>query len=212
MTELLLVRHAESIWHRENRYAGRTDIGLTDLGREQAERLGRWAAAASIDAVWTSPLERCRLTAAPAIGLAKCPVHIDDRLIELDFGPLEGKTKSEAHAAYASAMDAYLRDPVANHFPGGESPEAAADRALSCLHDITANYPTQRVLVVGHSTLTRLALCQALGIELRHYRKHFPVLLNCAVTQLRLRNGEAGLVTLNLPISCLEFSGKDAIL
>jgi probable phosphoglycerate mutase len=212
MTELLLIRHAESIWHRENRYAGRTDIGLTDLGREQAQRLGRWAATAAIDAVWTSPLERCRLTAAPATDLAKCPVNVDDRLIELDFGPLEGKTKYEAHAAFANAMDAYLHDPVANHFPGGESPEAAADRALSCLFDIAARYPTQRVLVVGHSTLTRLALCQALGIALRHYRRHFPVLLNCAMTQLRLRNDEAGLVTLNLPISYFEFSGKDAIL
>ena len=212
MTELLLVRHAETIWHRENRYAGRTDVALTDLGSEQAERLGRWAADAAIDAVWTSPLGRCRLTAAPAVALTHCPEHVDDRLIELDFGPLEGKTKSEAHALFAEAMRAYLHDPVANHFPGGEPPEVAADRALSCLWDIAAAYPKQRVMVVGHSTLTRLALCRALGIELSHYRKRFPVLLNCAVTQFRLRDGEASLVALNLPLPYLELRGKDAIL
>jgi probable phosphoglycerate mutase len=212
MTELLLVRHAETIWHRENRYAGRTDVALTNFGHEQADRLGRWAATAAIDAVWTSPLGRCRLTAEPAVSRTNCPEHVDDRLIELDFGPLEGKTKSEAHALFAQAMHAYLHDPVTNHFPGGESPEVAADRALSCLQDIAAAYPKQRVLVVGHSTLTRLALCRALGIELSHYRKRFPVLLNCAVTQFRLRDGEASLVALNLPLSYLEFSGKDAIL
>ena len=49
MTELLLVRHAETIWHRENRYAGRTDVALTNFGHEQADRLGRWAATAAID-------------------------------------------------------------------------------------------------------------------------------------------------------------------
>lgn len=212
MTELLLVRHAETIWHRENRYAGRTNVALTDLGHEQADRLGRWAATAAIDAVWTSPLGRCRFTAAPTVALTNCPEHVDDRLIELDFGPLEGKTKSEAHALFAQAMQAYLHDPVTNRFPGGESPEVAADRALACLQDIAVAYPKQRVMVVGHSTLTRLALCRALGIELSHYRKRFPVLLNCAVTQFRLRDGEASLVALNLPLSYLESCGKGAIL
>jgi len=211
MTELLLVRHAESIWHRENRYAGRTDVALTDLGRQQAERLGRWAAAAGVKAVWTSPLGRCRLTARPAIDAADCDEHVDDRLIELDFGPIEGKTKAEAHAIFAGKMDAYLRDPVVHCLPGGESPVVAASRALACFQDIAAAHPNERVLVVGHSTLTRLALCRAMGIELGHYRRRFPDLLNCGLTQLRFYDGDAGLMAFNLPLSYLEFSGKDAI-
>lgn len=212
MTDLLLVRHAETIWHHENRYAGRTDVPLTDLGRQQAERLGRWAASAGIDAVWTSPLGRCRLTAAPSLAGANCSEFVDDRLCELDFGALEGKTKTEAHALFANAMDAYLRDPVANHFADGESPEKAAARCIECFHDIAGRHPDQRVMVVGHSTLTRLALCGALGIGLNLYRTRFPVLLNCGVTHLRLKNGAASLVSLNLPVECLELRGRNAIL
>lgn len=212
MTDLLLVRHAETIWHRENRYAGRSDIPLTDYGRVQAARLGQWAGAAGIEAVWTSPLGRCRLTAEPAVTRIGCPLTADERLLELDFGPLEGKTKREAHAAFASEMDAYLLDPVANCFAGGELPGDAAARAVACFNDIAAAHPQRRVMVVGHSTLIRLALCSVLGIGLSEYRRRFPVLLNCAATQLRLRDGEASLVTLNLSIECLETRGKDAVL
>jgi broad specificity phosphatase PhoE len=212
MTDLLLVRHAETIWHRENRYAGRTDVALTQEGREQAKRLGQWAAAAGISAVWTSPLGRCLLTAEPAVTRIGCPLTADERLLELDFGALEGKTKTEAHAIFASAMDAYLHDPVANCFPDGELPGNAAARAVACLHDIAAAHPQQRVMVVGHSTLTRLALCNVLGIGLGEYRRRFPVLLNCAVTQLRLHSREASLVTLNLSLECLEARGRDAVL
>ena len=93
MTDLFLVRHAETIWHRENRYAGRTDVALTEAGHAQAEQLGLWCAAANIDAIWTSPLARCQLTAAPAAALMDCVPVIDDRLVELDFGSLEGRPK-----------------------------------------------------------------------------------------------------------------------
>lgn len=54
-TTLLLARHGQTIWHAENRYAGVSDIGLTDEGRAQAEALGRWAAVHRPDAIWTSP-------------------------------------------------------------------------------------------------------------------------------------------------------------
>ncbi|MFD0853182.1 phosphoglycerate mutase family protein, partial [Actinomadura adrarensis] len=44
-TTLYLVRHGQTEWHAENRYAGISDVALTETGRDQAERLGRWAAA-----------------------------------------------------------------------------------------------------------------------------------------------------------------------
>jgi broad specificity phosphatase PhoE len=211
MTDLILVRHAETIWHQENRYAGRSDVALTEAGHRQAEQLGLWCAATSIDAIWTSPLSRCRITAAPAAASTGCVPVIDDRLIELDFGSLEGRTKAEARALFPVEMANYLRDPVANHFAGGESPQAAADRACDCLRDIVAQHPDQRVLVVGHSTLTRLALCRILGIGLSLYRRRFPVLANCAVTQIRFDDGEAGLIAFNVPPNIPSSQGKDAV-
>lgn len=66
MTHVILVRHGETVWHDGNRYAGRTDVALTPRGRLQAAELAAWAAGQSIDAVFSSPLSRARLTAAPA--------------------------------------------------------------------------------------------------------------------------------------------------
>lgn len=210
MTDLFLVRHAETVWHQENRYAGRSDVALTDRGRAQAAQLGRWAAVSKIDAIVTSPLSRCRLTAAPAAeAINRAPI-IEDRLIELHFGSLEGKTKAEAHALFPEAMAAYLREPVASHFADGESPSAAATRAASCLHELASHHAGQRVLIIGHSTLTRLALCLLLGIDLGLYRRRFPVLVNCAITQLRLRGGDTSLIALNLPPEIAQPNDEDS--
>lgn len=199
MTDLVLVRHAQTVWHAENRYAGVSDVQLTEAGHAEARELARWAATAGLDAIWTSPLSRCRLTAAPCAAATGLAPVVDARLRELDFGSLDGKTKSEARAAFPEFMDAYLRDPVSNHFHDGEPPTACAERAIACLTDIAAARPGGRVLVVAHSTLIRLALCGLLGIELAAYRARFPALANCALTEIRLSGGEAGILSLNLP-------------
>jgi broad specificity phosphatase PhoE len=93
MTDITLVRYAESIWHAEDRYCGVTDVDLTEEGRRQTQLLARWDASANLSAVWTSPLQRCQLTADPcAAGIGQKP-FVNARLRELVFGSLEGKTK-----------------------------------------------------------------------------------------------------------------------
>ncbi|NUT12685.1 MAG: histidine phosphatase family protein, partial [Nonomuraea sp.] len=54
MTDLVLVRHGETVWHAENRYAGTSDVDLTERGRDQAAMLAAWAAEAGLAAVWSS--------------------------------------------------------------------------------------------------------------------------------------------------------------
>ncbi len=66
MTRLALIRHGETIWNAENRYAGSTDIPLSPRGLEQAERLANWASSAHLTAIWVSPLLRARETVAPS--------------------------------------------------------------------------------------------------------------------------------------------------
>lgn len=211
MTELVLIRHAETIWHAENRYAGLSDVELAETGHVQARRLAAWAARAGLAAIWTSPLSRCRLTAAPSAASTGLEPVVDERLRELDFGSLDGKTKAEAKAAFPQKMEAYLRDPVANHFRDGEPPREAAKRAVSCLTDVARRHPNQRVMVVAHSTLIRLALCHLLGIDMAQYRLRFPRLANCSLTELRLANGEAGLLSLNVPVETVLLPPSEEI-
>jgi probable phosphoglycerate mutase len=184
--ELVLVRHAESIWHAENRYAGTSDIPITPTGHRQAAALAEWAAAAGIGAVWCSDLARAVDTAAPAGKRLNLPLVRDARLGEVDFGHAEGLSSRQLAEAQPQRWHAFTRDPVRNHHPGGEDPVSAVDRFRGCLAEIAGIHPGQRVLVVTHSTILRLALCGYLGVPLERYRNLFPGVGSCARTEVRL--------------------------
>jgi broad specificity phosphatase PhoE len=200
VTRLVLVRHGESVWHAENRYAGVSDIELTPLGVRQAARLAEWAASAGLSGVWASTLTRSRLTAAACAEAAGLPLRVDERLRELGFGDGEGLTAAEMAERFPWALAAFHADPVAGHLPGGEDPAAAADRFTAGLYDLAAEYPEGRVLVVAHNTAIRLALCRLIGVPLSEYRRVFPLLRNCALTEISLQDGRAAVLEFNTPL------------
>lgn len=110
---LFLVRHGQTDWNAESRLAGWTNVGLTDLGRQQASALRPRLAERSFDAVWASDLQRAVHTAQLAAGE---PV-VDERLREIHFGELEGARWPE--------LEPRWRDPLKDFSgfaaPGGES-------------------------------------------------------------------------------------------
>lgn len=202
MTRFVLVRHGETVWHAENRYAGSSDIAMTQRGYEQAELLAGWAKTAGLEALWCSTLGRARETAAAVARTTGLEPHPDARLLELDFGQGEGRTTAEMHALFPEALAAFYDDPAANHLPGGEDPHRAVQRALDCLQEIARAHPDGRVLVVAHTTLLRLVLCGVLGLPLSTYRRVFPFVRNGAVTEIRLEpeHNRAALLEFNNPI------------
>jgi probable phosphoglycerate mutase len=217
-TTLILTRHGQTVWHAENRYAGISDIDLTEEGRAQATRLGAWAARADIDAIVSSPVRRALETAQPSTRATGLPLEVVEDLRELDFGKAEGSTIAELAAADAEMVARFRADPVTNHFPGGEPPAGAADRAALALGRLAAEHPGRRLLVVAHSTLLRLALCRLLGLDIRRYRQVFPRLDNAALTSVVLSGngngngngdsdsdglglGEVALLSFNVPLA-----------
>ena len=200
MTRLVLVRHGETVWHQENRYAGTTDVALTDRGWEQARQLADWARTAGLAGIWASTLSRARLTASLCAEASGITLQVDERLRELDFGDAEGLTSAEMTAQFPEALDAFRADPVGRHLPGGEHPADAAERFTGCLRDIAAEHPDGRVLVVAHTTAIRLALCQILGVPLSEYRRLFPFVRNCSLTELGLDDGQFSVVEFNTPL------------
>ncbi|MFJ9904233.1 histidine phosphatase family protein [Streptomyces sp. NPDC101152] len=198
-TTLLLARHGQTVWHTENRYAGISDVPLTETGYAQAEALGRWIAAHPVDAVVTSPLSRAVATAEPACRALGIIPDREHDLRECDFGVVEGRTLAEFAAENPEAVEAFRADPVAHPFPGAEDPKAAAERGAAALRRVAAAHEGERVLVVAHNTLLRLVLCRLLSIPLGDYRRVFPRLRNAAVTELRLTLDHVGLISLNVP-------------
>ncbi|WP_369259279.1 histidine phosphatase family protein [Streptomyces sp. R35] len=198
-TTLLLARHGQTVWHAENRYAGISDVPLTDEGRAQAEALGRWASAHPVDAIWTSTVSRAIATADPACRALGLTPHREPALRECDFGVVEGRTLAEFEAENPARAKAFRADPVSYPFPEAEDPRTAAARGTHALHRIAAAHPGERVLVVAHNTLLRLVLCSFLSIPLGEYRRVFPRLRNAAVSELRVTDGEVALLSLNVP-------------
>lgn len=203
-TRLVLTRHGQTVWHRENRYAGSSDIDLTEVGLAQAERLAAWTRVHRPAAVLSSPLGRALATARPsAAALGLEPVVVED-LREVDFGLAEGRTLSELRADDPDMVARFRRDPVTHHFPGADPPAAAAKRACEALRSIAAAHPGATVLVVAHNTLIRLALCQLLGIDVRSYRQVFPLLDNGTLTEVSMTaesDGPASLLSFNVPLT-----------
>jgi probable phosphoglycerate mutase len=198
---VIFARHGESVWHAENRYAGSTDIALTEHGHAQSRALADWAEQADLSAIWASTLTRSQVTARESAVRTGLPVRVDARLRELDFGIAEGLTRAEMQQRFPDHLAAFRTDPVTNHFPKGENPLAAGDRYLEFLTGLQAGHREGRVLVVGHSTAIRLALCRVLGLPLRDYRRTFPFLANCALNEVVLSDGVPSLLTLNRPVT-----------
>ncbi|GAA3556443.1 alpha-ribazole phosphatase [Amycolatopsis ultiminotia] len=198
-TRLLLARHGQTEWHAENRYAGSSEVALTEKGRTQAAALATYAQRVKPDALFCSPRQRARNTIqATAHALGLTPEIVDD-LRETHFGIAEGRTRDELRRTDPDAVERFLEDPVAGAFPGADNPAEAAERGTRALREIAAR-TTGTALVVAHNTLLRLSLCRLLGIPLATYRTVFPRLDNAAVTEVEVTGDRTALVRFNLPV------------
>lgn len=202
MTTLHLARHGETVWHAENRYAGSSDIGLTDRGLAQAEALGRWAADARPVAVYSSDLSRAMITATPAASVLGLDLQIDARLREVHFGRGEGLTTAEMREQFPEALAEFHRKPGRSPLPGGEPGLNAVNRAWAALEQIAAHHEAGPVLVVMHSTLMRLVLCKVLDMPLNRYRSAFPSVVNAAITTISIGAGPTALLAYNSVDPC----------
>lgn len=201
-TRMTLVRHGQTVWHRENRYAGGTsDIDLTSAGVEQAQTLAQWCATQRFDAILASPVRRALETARPCADALGLELQVVEELREVDFGVAEGRTTDELLDLDPEMVHRFRADPAAHPFPGSESPDQAATRCASALREVAMRYPGGAVLVVAHNTVLRLCICRLIGLPVAAYRKVFPKLENAALTQLLVRpdpDAAASLLSLNV--------------
>ena len=152
--QLWLARHGETEWSRLGRHTGRTDMPLTDVGREQAGRLAAALAGRRYGLVLTSPLSRAADTARLA-GFGDT-LEIDDDLAEWDYGDLEGMRTVEIRERYAGWT--IWQGP----WPGGESIEDVAARADRVIERARAS--DGDVLVFAHGHLLRVLAARWLGL------------------------------------------------
>jgi broad specificity phosphatase PhoE len=169
-TRIFLVRHGATELSAEDRFAGATDVLLSDAGRDQARLLGQRLAGASIDAVYSSPMRRTIETAELASEPHALRVVTVDGLREINHGRWEGKTRREVESEFAAEYARYEHDPYSFAPSGGESGLAVTARALPALLEIVERHEGCAVLVVSHKATIRLILSSLLGFDPRKYR------------------------------------------
>lgn len=140
MSQLVLLRHGQSEWNAENRFTGFVDVGLTDLGREEARKGGRALAGMRFDRAFSSTLRRAIETTEIALAESGSNEHLrrdggwnitcHDDLRERDYGELAGLNKAETAEKFGAEQVHIWRRSYDVNPPGGESLKDTAARTL----------------------------------------------------------------------------------
>jgi len=165
---LLLIRHGETDWNVERRMQGNTDIPLNARGREQAALLATWIAAAGcLDALYSSTLERARLTAEAIARECELIPILDERLIEKGMGDLEGLSLADFEQRYPALYHARMMSPEHVALPGEESPAQLHERVQAFLNDLYLRHARgNRIGIVSHGGTCSMILAILLGIDI----------------------------------------------
>ena len=180
MLTVLLTRHGHTDRSEPEQYLGqRLPATLSARGRKDGRALARRLATVPIDRVLTSPLSRAVDTAALLARGRDLQIELDGRLTELDYGAWEGHPLDEINSLFPGEYEQYERDPATHKVGGGESGYEVVAR-LAPLFDELVSWAEQgqagaerTALVVGHSSVNRIALAMLLGVELNDYRRRF---------------------------------------
>ena len=189
MTTLLLARHGETDWNREQRFQGRADPPLNQTGRAQAVELSVALAADRLAAVYSSPLRRALETAEIVAGAHdQEPVPVD-ALMEIDVGSWQGLTRLEIEQGHPEQF-ARWRDYASGFgFSDGESYERLGARVIPALLELAAAHPGERLLAVTHAGPIRAALAHIDSISLAEARRREPAIANASVVELAVEDG-----------------------
>lgn len=164
------LRHGATDWNREGRFQGHTDNPMCDEGISQAFAAARRLRQFRIDRIVSSPLIRAVKTAEIIAAISTTPIAMDDDLIELNFGGLEGQVITQTMRTHGLKT---VQDLVAILPPDTEPWESLAHRALRCVDRWLNAYPQATILFVSHDGVMQ-AMSEALTGKWFHNRHGTP--------------------------------------
>lgn len=208
---LLLVRHGLSSFNKERRIQGRDDLSnLSEEGHEQARALGRSLQDVSIQAIYSSPLQRAAATTASLLeahgGKTSNPVF-DDGLLEVDLEPWSGQTINELMEGSAESYNVWKKRPMELELQRGDGssykplPELI-EQAWAFITNLLERHPANgndTVLVVAHNAILRCLMLVLLGGPENGFRR-----LRVDNTSLSIFNLQPGDDDLQVQIECLN--------
>lgn len=167
-TRLFLIRHGETLANREFRYIGSRDDALSPTGEVQAAQLAEALAPLPIAAIYSSPLQRARLTAEAIAAPHQLAVQVTSELRECNFGTWEGLSRAEVQARSpedAQRLQAWERDSTIAP-PDGESFAAMQQRVTAFVEQLAETHTGQALALVSHVGPIKVLLAAALDAPL----------------------------------------------
>jgi broad specificity phosphatase PhoE len=161
---LFVVRHGETAWSRERRFAGARDIPLSPEGVRQCEAVARALAGEPLGVVVASPLERARASAEIIAKPHRLPVTTDPAFAEMGFGAWEGLTREEVATSDPAAYAVWRTTPHQVRIEGAERLADVAQRVRIGVDELRQTHAGGVVLLVCHAIVARIIVTGALGM------------------------------------------------
>jgi len=181
-----MVRHGQTPTTGKELPGRAPGLHLSDTGQAQARSAAeRIAAMTKVDAIYASPLERTRETAAPIAAALGLKVKIDRGLLEADFGEWTGDELKVARRR--PEWKVVQQHPSGFRFPGGESFTEMQARMVTTLGRLTGEHPGQTIVVVSHADPIKAAVAHALGTHLDLFQRI--VISPCSVSTVLYSDG-----------------------
>jgi len=193
-TVVLLVRHGQTPTTGKLLPGRAAGLHLAEVGVEQAQRAAeRIAALAKVDAVYASPLERARETAAPIAAARGLKSRIDKGLLECDFGDWTGAELK--NLMKLPEWNTVQRAPSTFTFPGGESFTAMQNRIVGAIDRLRAAHPGGTIVCVSHADPIKAAVAHAMGTHIDLFQRI--VISTCSVSAIAYGMGAPVVLTVN---------------
>mgnify|MGYP000918925010 CR=1 FL=1 len=170
MTKIYLIRHGQSEWNILSKIQGQKDAKLTDLGREQARKLGERLINENIDVIYSSDLSRALETAKIIASRIQKPIVECKELREIKFGPWEGLTLDEIKKQYEEEYLVWMRNPERFKLEGAETLEDLKERVMIYLDEIITENKDKNIAIVSHNATLKVIILNLLGMGNAFYK------------------------------------------
>jgi probable phosphomutase (TIGR03848 family) len=193
-TLVLLVRHGQTPTTGKLLPGRAPGLHLAEAGQQQAARAAeRITALAKVDAIYASPLERARETAAPIAAARGMKVQIDKGLLECDFGDWTGAELK--NLMKLPEWNTVQRAPSTFRFPNGESFTEMQTRMVSAIDRLRAKHSGGTIVLVSHADPIKAAVAHAMGTHIDLFQRI--VIGTCSISAIAYGMGAPIVLTVN---------------
>lgn len=168
-TRVYLARHGKTIYSHEERYFGQKDIPLSQEGINQINALAKRLAVSEFAAIFSSDLQRARMSAEIIANKSDSEIIIEPGFKEMNLGAWDGLTYNEINKISPDLAREWMDNPANFKFPQGESLFELRERVITALTPLISEFKGGSILIVSHGGPIRVILCEALKLNLIHF-------------------------------------------